>query len=139
MDSQGSSVSPILFIYISETHEAGDGSGLVRSLSIIDNATWVAHGRSVAEVRVKLEEAASRSVGWGHTNRIGFEIAKTEAALFSKQKTLEGQGTRADLGRFPSGPLQQTGYEVAGDLFGLPPSLYRTCSERAEQSQNGRA
>ena len=53
---QGSSVSPILFIYINGVHEARDRAGLVRSLSFIDDVTWVAQGRSVAEVRVKLGE-----------------------------------------------------------------------------------
>ena len=84
---QGSSVSPLLFnIYISGVHEAGEGGGSVRSLSFVDDVTWVAQGRSVQEVRAKLEAAARRAIGWGGTNGVSFEAGKTEAILFSRNR-----------------------------------------------------
>ena len=86
---QGSSVSPILFIiYVSGIHQAGEGGGLarVRSLSFADDVTWIAHGSSVREVRVKLEGAARRAIAWGYDNGVTFEPAKTEAILFSRNR-----------------------------------------------------
>lgn len=47
---QGSSVSPILFIiYINGVHEARERGGGVRSLSFVDDVTWITHRRSVRD------------------------------------------------------------------------------------------
>lgn len=84
---QGSSVSPILFIiYVSGVHQAGERTGSVRSLSFVDDITWIAHGRSVAEVRVKLEGAARRAIEWGHANGVRLETAKAEAIFSSRNR-----------------------------------------------------
>lgn len=73
-------------IYVSGVHEAGEGDGLVRSLSFVSDITWVAHGRSVREVRAKLEGGARRAVAWGRNGGVLFELAKTEAILFSRNR-----------------------------------------------------
>ena len=84
---QGSSVSPILFIIcVSGIHRAGEGEGIVRSPSFVDDVIWIAHGRSVREVRVKLEGAARREIAWRCSNGVTFEPAKTEAILFSRNR-----------------------------------------------------
>ena len=84
---QGSSVSPLLFnIYISGVHEVCEAGGLVRGLSFVDDVTWVAQGRSVQEIRLKLEAAARRAIAWGGTSGVTFEEGKTEAILFSRNR-----------------------------------------------------
>ena len=66
---QGSSVSPLLFnIYISGVHEVCEMGGSVRGLSFVDDVTWIAQGRSVQEIRLKLEAAARRAIAWGGTS-----------------------------------------------------------------------
>ena len=48
--------------------------------------TWIAHGRSVQEIRAKLEGAARRTVEWERTNGVLFEPGKAEAILFSRNR-----------------------------------------------------
>lgn len=40
----------------------------------------------MAEVKVKLEGAARRAIRWGNSNGVRFELAKTEAILFSRNR-----------------------------------------------------
>ena len=58
----------------------------MRILSFVDDATWIAHGSSAREVRVKLEGTARRAIAWGYDNGATFEPAKTEAILFSRNR-----------------------------------------------------
>lgn len=50
-------------LFVSEVHEAGDGGGPVRSLPFVDDVTWVARGRLVAEVRTGLEGGSQTPYG----------------------------------------------------------------------------
>ena len=101
---QGSLVSPILFvIYVSGVHRAGEGGGLVRSLSFVEDITWVAQGGPVREIIAKLEGAARRAVDWGESNGVAFEPAKTGHSLFEESEALEGPGKGDDQGRVPPG------------------------------------
>lgn len=54
--------------------------------SFVDDVTWIVYGRSVREVRAKLEGAVRRAVAWGSDNGVAFELAKTEAILFSRNR-----------------------------------------------------
>ena len=52
----------------------------------MDDVTWIAQGRSVQEIRYKLETAARRAIAWGGTSGVTFEEGKTEAILFSRNR-----------------------------------------------------
>lgn len=52
----------------------------------MDSVTWIATGESVAEVRVRLEQAARGAIQWGQHNGASFDVAKTEAILFSRNR-----------------------------------------------------
>ena len=83
---QGSPVSPILFlIYISGVfNKVSEASSLVTSLSFVDDLGFIASGNSVKEVVKTLEEVACTVPEWGTLNAVTYDIAKTEAVLFSK-------------------------------------------------------
>lgn len=78
-------VTPILFVLcISEVHGIVEGKCDVASISFVDDVTWIAKGRSIAEVQGKLEQGAARAITWARHNIAAFEVAKTEAILFSR-------------------------------------------------------
>ena len=80
-------VSPILFVpCISEVHDIVEGKCDVASISFADDVTWIAKGRSVAEAQGKLEQRATRAITWARHNIVAFEVAKTEAILFSRNR-----------------------------------------------------
>jgi ribonuclease HI len=96
---QGSPVSPILFaIYIAGVHgaveEAVPG---VRGLSFVDDVTWLAVGDSVGDVVGTLEESARQSGWWAADNAVRFEMSKTEAVLFTRNRRLWGQRQRMSV------------------------------------------
>jgi hypothetical protein len=98
---QGSAVSPILFaIYIADIHSEVEGKiNSVRALSFVDDIKWLAVG-DVAELTKKPEQCAKLNKRWAENNAVEFELAKTEAILFSKKKkTLEWKTGRSDLSR----------------------------------------
>ena len=83
---QGSPVSPILFlIYINgvfnKVLETNPG---VISLSFVDDLGFIASGSSVKEVVKTLEKVAQAVLEWGMLNAVTYDMAKTEAVLFSK-------------------------------------------------------
>ena len=55
-------------------------------VSFVDDVTWVAQGRSVHEIRIKLEAAARRAITWGGASGVTFEAGKTEAILFFRNR-----------------------------------------------------
>jgi hypothetical protein len=87
---QGSAVSPILFtVYIADIHSEVEGKiNSVRALSFVDDITWLAVGDDVAELTKKLEQCAKLSKRWAENNAVEFELAKTEAILFSKKEDI---------------------------------------------------
>jgi ribonuclease HI len=84
---QGSPVSPILFIiHISGIFKAiEEAVPGVRALSFADDIGLLAHGNSVDQVCVQLQQAGEVAIQWGHTNGIKFDPKKTEAALFTRK------------------------------------------------------
>ena len=83
---QGSPVSPILFlIYISGVFDKiSEISPGVTSLSFIDDLGFIASSSSVKEVVKILEKVAEVVLEWGGRNAVTYDVAKTEAVLFSK-------------------------------------------------------
>ena len=53
---------------------------------IVDDVTWIAVGRSAAEVQYPLERAAAVAIRRARDSRAAFKVAKTEAILFSKSQ-----------------------------------------------------
>ena len=85
---QGSPASPILFaVYLAEIHDAvtSEVEGSM-ALSFVDDVTWLVVGENVAHAIQRLESCARRALGWAEKNAVEFEVAKTEAILFSKKK-----------------------------------------------------
>ena len=56
------------------------------SISFVDDVTWIAVGRSAAEVQFRLERAAAAAIRRARDSGAAFEVAKTEAILFSKSR-----------------------------------------------------
>ncbi len=57
---------------------------MVTSFSFVDDLGFIAAGSSVQEVVKILEKVAKKVLGWGMLNAVTYNIAKTEAILFSK-------------------------------------------------------
>ena len=85
---QGSPVSPILFlIYIRGVFDKiSEISRGVTSLSFMNDLGFIASSSSVIEVVKILEKVAKVVFKWGERNAITYDIAKTEAVLFSKSQ-----------------------------------------------------
>ena len=62
------------------------GEGRVDRLSYVDVMTWIARGRSVAEVRGMLEGTARRAIDRSRRNKAALKTGKTEAILFSRNR-----------------------------------------------------
>ena len=54
--------------------------------SFVDDVTWVAVGKSATEVQHRLERAAAAAIRRARDNGAAFEVAKTEAILFSRSR-----------------------------------------------------
>jgi hypothetical protein len=84
---QGLPVSPILFaIYISGIFDEVEAKLAGISLSFVDNISWLVIGEKVTEITEKLQRCARLSKEWASRNAIEFDIAKTEAIIFTKNK-----------------------------------------------------
>ena len=85
---QGSTASPILFvIYISEVHDAVADRCSVVPISFLDNVMDIdGQVGSRGTVQYRLERAAESAIGQAKDNGRAFEIAKTEAILFSRSR-----------------------------------------------------
>ena len=98
---QGSPVSPILFIiHVSGVFKAiEEAVPGVRALSFADDIGLLAHGNSVDQVCVQLQQAGEVAIQWGHTNGIKFDPKKTEATLFTRKtgRALKEQVQRAKI------------------------------------------
>jgi len=87
---QGSPVSPELFvIYLSglfgevENQEMECGS---EGISFVDDVAWVVEGEDVGECTQRLERCAVETTIWAKKNACQFDIEKTEAMLFTRQR-----------------------------------------------------
>ena len=98
---QGSPVSPILFlIYISGIFDSvSKTSPNIMSLSFVDDLGFIASGYSVKEIAKALEKVAQTVIKWGNSNAVTYDIAKTEAAMFSKshRQRLNKQIAKTDI------------------------------------------
>lgn len=56
----------------------------IMSLSFVDDLGFVASGHSIKGIVKALEKVAQTVVGWGIANAVTYDIAKTEAVLFSR-------------------------------------------------------
>jgi ribonuclease HI len=84
---QGSPVSPILFaIYLSPLFTHVEDQCPTAGLSFVDDVCWTVRGRDVGEVTTKLEAAAKAAATWAKDNHVEFDIAKTEAVLFTRRR-----------------------------------------------------
>ena len=83
---QESPVSPILFlIYISGVFDqVTESNPAITSLSFVDDLGFIAAGFSVKELAKTLGQVAQVVLEWGKFNAVTYDIAKTEAVLFSK-------------------------------------------------------
>lgn len=72
--------------YFHHSHAAGDRGGVVQSLSFIDDVTWVARGKSVAEARVELKRTVRRAINWSRMNGVSFDVAKTETIISPRNR-----------------------------------------------------
>lgn len=86
---QGSPVSPILFlIYISGVFESVKETVLgIISLSFMNDLGFLASRNSFQEVASCLEKTGKAVLRWGFSNAVIYEIAKTEAILFSQTRS----------------------------------------------------
>ena len=98
---QGSPVSPILFlIYISGVFDSvTETSPDIMSLLFVDDLGFIASGYSVKEITKALEKVAQTVIQWGKSNAVTYDIAKTEAAIFSKshRQRLNKQIAKLDI------------------------------------------
>ena len=98
---QGSPVSPILFlVYISGVFEkVTESCPAIISLSFVDDLGFIASGHSVKELAKILGRVATIVLEWGKQNAVTYDIAKTEAVLFSKshRQRLNKQIAEVDL------------------------------------------
>lgn len=83
---QGSPVSPIIFlVYISGVFEKVSVSHpAISALSFVDDLGFIASGYLVKELAKTLGQVATVVLDWGKSNAVTYDIAKTEAVLFSK-------------------------------------------------------
>jgi hypothetical protein len=83
---QGSPVSPILFaIYMADLHEEVEGKVQgCRSLSFVDDFTWIVEANNIPTLVKTLERCARISQRWAERNVVRFETSKTEAILLSR-------------------------------------------------------
>ena len=86
---QGSPVSPILFlIYISGVFEAiKKPVPEIMLLSFMDDLSFLASGNSIQEVATTLEKTGETVIKLGLPNAVTYDIAKTEAILFSPTRS----------------------------------------------------
>jgi ribonuclease HI len=95
---QGSPISPILFaIYISGFFEHIEESHPIATLSFADDIGIIAVGSSVRDITKILEAAGLEAIQWGLLNKIGFEVDKTEAVLFTRKRKLAKQIKQAKI------------------------------------------
>jgi hypothetical protein len=85
---QGSPTSPILFaIYIASLDKKAETDAPeVTTLSFVDDVAWVVDGNDVNQCTTYLRRCARRSTQWAEMNAVQFDIAKTEAVLFSTKR-----------------------------------------------------
>jgi hypothetical protein len=85
---QGSPVSPILFaIYISGIFEEIEEEVLGSTgLSFVDDISWLAVGKDVTEIINILTACAKAAKAWARRNAVEFDVAKTEAVIFTRNK-----------------------------------------------------
>ena len=86
---QGSPVSPILFaIYLSGVFREVEESVVegVIGLSYADDVAWVVKGNSIRDLVALMEACASATNSWARRNNVEFDLAKTEAIIFSRRK-----------------------------------------------------
>lgn len=83
---QGSPVFPILFlIYISGVfQQVTESIPAITSLSFVDDLGFIAAGSLVKELAKTLGQVAQVVLDWRKSNTVTYDIAKTEAVLFSK-------------------------------------------------------
>ena len=83
---QGLPVSPILFfIYISRVFDAVSAIlPNITSVSFMYNLGFLASGNLVWEVAISLEKTRETMLSWGLDNAVSYDMAKTEAILFTK-------------------------------------------------------
>lgn len=83
---QGSPVSPILFtIYLSQVFAEVERKCNITAISYVDNIGLLAIGKDYDTVTKHLKKAAQTIEAWASKNAVEFDIAKTEAILFSRQ------------------------------------------------------
>lgn len=85
---QGSLVSPILLlIYISRVFDrVSVTSPKTTSVSFMDDLGFLDSGNSIQEVATNLEKTGKVVLRWGLANAVTFDIAKTQAILFTKAR-----------------------------------------------------
>lgn len=74
-------------VYIADIHATVWGQvEESQGISFVDDVTWLAEGRDVAEVVDRLERYAAASLAWADNNAVQFEALKAEAVLFSRKR-----------------------------------------------------
>lgn len=82
---QGSTVSPILLIFISGVFsQIEEKIPKITCISFVDDLGFLIGGHSPREVGRILEKAGQSALEWGANNLVTYNISKTEAILFSK-------------------------------------------------------
>jgi retron-type reverse transcriptase len=87
---QGSPVSSILFnIYLSGIFEKiEEQNPEIIALSFRDDIAFLAPGKIVKDIQDALANAGEQAITWGLLNNVKFDVEKTEAVLFTKNRKI---------------------------------------------------
>lgn len=79
-------LSPIIFlIYISRVFDkVAKINPHIMSLPFVDDLEFIAYGHSTKDIVKALEKMAQTVVEWGNVNVVTYDIANTEAMIFSR-------------------------------------------------------
>ena len=69
-------------------------AGLTRALATAyaDDVAWVVKGNSIRDLVALMEACASATNSWARRNNVEFDLAKTEAIIFSRRKDRPDRG-----------------------------------------------
>jgi hypothetical protein len=58
------------------------------ALSFVDDIAFLAPGKTVKDIQDVLSNAGDQAIAWGLTNNVTFDVDKTEAVLFTKERKI---------------------------------------------------